>query len=53
MSMSMLEFMNLMASKPTMTKIKFGVMVHSDDEGEREEALKALEEAGGYDNLED
>lgn len=51
--MNMLEFLEKAAAKDAVTKEEFGVLVHSDDQEEVERALEALEEAGGYDNLDD
>lgn len=52
--MNMLDFL-MEASKPKITKIKFGQRMHDPDttEAEKERILKSVEEAGGYDNLED
>lgn len=49
----MLDFMQAMAERTVITKTDFGRMVHSDDQDEMDQAMAALEEAGGYDNLED
>lgn len=54
--MNMLEFMQRMSRlKGIKTKEDFGRAMHGDEfsEDEKEEILKAVEEAGGYDNLED
>ena len=50
--MNMFEFMMAMTEE-RMTKAEFGRLVHSDDQAEVDKALKALEVAGGYDNLDD
>lgn len=50
--MNMLEFM-LAMTEERMTKDEFGELVHSADQAEVDRALKALEVAGGYDNLDD
>lgn len=49
--MSMLDYIMMYESR--VTKLEFGRMIHSDDESEVNEAMAALEAAGGYDNLED
>lgn len=52
--MNMLDFL-MEASKPKITKRKFGEKMHDWNvtEAEKERILKSVEEAGGYDNLED
>lgn len=55
MGMSMADFMQMMSADfgEKMSKERFGELVHSDNQGEVDMALQALERAGGYDNLED
>lgn len=52
--MNMLDFL-MEASNPKITKIEFGKRMYDPDttEAEKERILKYVEEAGGYDNLED
>ena len=52
--MNMLDFL-MEASKPKITKQEFGKKMHDCNvtEAEKERILKSVEEAGGYDNLED
>ena len=52
--MNMLEFLMRAASNAP-TKSEFGRLMHDDnvDEEEKERILKSVEEAGGYDNLDD
>ena len=52
--MNMLDFL-IAASKPNLTKREFGEKMHDWEitEAEKERILKSVEEAGGYDNLED
>lgn len=40
-------------SDASMTKREFGRKIHSYDKAEVQEALEALENAGGYENLEE
>lgn len=51
---SLLDVLNN-AAKKTITKEEFGHIMHDDDstEEEKKEALKALENLGGYDCLPD
>lgn len=52
--MNMLDFL-MAASRKTPTKSEFGRLMHDDEisEEEKDLILKSVEEAGGYDNLED
>lgn len=52
--MNMLEFIMRAAAKVP-TKSEFGRLMHDDEttEEEKQRILKSVEEAGGYDNLED
>lgn len=52
--MNMLDFL-MEASRPRLTKQEFGEKMHdpATTEAEKERILKSVEEAGGYDNLED
>lgn len=53
MKMSMLDFIMKMTSVPT--KSEFGRIMHDDgtSEEEKQRVLRAVDEAGGYDNLPD
>ena len=53
--MSLLDMLNAMASRKTMTKDEFGRIMHdpSSTEADKQEALKMLQEADGYENLAD
>ena len=52
--MNMLDFL-MRAASNLPTKTEFGEKMHDDDvsEEEKERILKSVEEAGGYDNLDD
>lgn len=52
--MNMLEFL-MRASSSLPTKSEFGRLMHDEEttEEEKQRILKQVEEAGGYDNLED
>lgn len=52
--MNMLEFL-MAASRKAPTKSEFGRLMHDDsiDDEERQRILDSVEEAGGYDNLDD
>ena len=52
--MNMLEFI-MRAANVAPTKSEFGRLMHDDEtsEEEKQRILKSVEEAGGYDNLED
>lgn len=52
--MNMLDFL-MAASRKLPTKSEFGRLMHDDsiDEEERKRILDSVDEAGGYDNLED
>lgn len=52
--MNMLEFI-MRAASSLPTKSEFGRLMHDDEttEEEKQRILKQVEEAGGYDNLED
>ena len=52
--MNMLEFL-MRAAADLPTKSEFGRMMHDDEtsEEEKERILKSVEEAGGYNNLDD
>ena len=52
--MNMLEFI-MRAANVTSTKSEFGRLMHDDEtsEEEKERILKSVEEAGGYDNLDE
>lgn len=51
--MSLLDYLNANAAKASMTKDEFGKIMHNPDatEEEKAEALRMMEEAGGYENL--
>jgi len=53
--MSLLDMLTAAASKQTMTKQEFGRVMHDPHatEEEKQEALKMLQEADGYENLGD
>ena len=53
--MIFLDMLNAAAAADTMTKEEFGRIMHDDDatEEEKQEALRMMEEAGGYENLGD
>ena len=53
--MSLLDVLNAGAARQCMTKDEFGRVMHDPDatEEEKAEALRMLEEAGGYENLGD
>lgn len=53
--MSLLDMLNAAAARSTLTKQEFGRIMHDPNstEDEIEEALKMLQEADGYENLED
>lgn len=53
--MSLLDYLNANAAKVSMTKDEFGKVMHNPDatEEEKAEALRMMEEAGGYENLGD
>ena len=53
--LSLLDMLNAMAAKKTLTKEEFGRIMHDPDatQDEIDEALKLLEEADGYENLAD
>lgn len=53
--MSLLDYLNANATKASMTKDEFGKVMHNPDatEEEKAEALRMMEEAGGYENLGD
>ena len=52
--MNMLEFI-MRATSSVPTKSEFGRLMHDDevDEEEKQRILKSVEEAGGYDNLDE
>lgn len=52
---SLLDLLTQAASKSTLTKDEFGRIMHDPNasEGDIQEALQMLQEAGGYENLED
>lgn len=53
--LSLLDMLNAAAARQTISKKEFGRIMHDPNatEGEIEEALKMLQEADGYENLED
>ena len=53
--MSFLDMLNAAAAAETMTKQEFGRIMHDPNstEAEIEDALRMLQEADGYENLED
>lgn len=53
--MSLLDMLTAAASRKTLTKQEFGRIMHDPDatEAEKDEALKMLKEADGYENLAD
>lgn len=58
MSMNVMEYMRAQAKLAKLelpTKYEFGRIMHDDDVSEetKQEILKKLEEAGGYENLQD
>ena len=55
MSMSQLQWLNMMAAKNSITKKEFGRIMHDPNstEEEKKEALRKLEDACGYENLPD
>lgn len=52
--MNMLDFI-MIASRKAPTKSEFGRLMHDDEvsEEEKQRILRSVEEAGGYDNLDD
>ena len=52
---SLLDMLNALASKNIITKREFGVIMHDPDstEEEKQEALRILQAADGYENLAD
>lgn len=52
---SLLELLNKAATSPSITKEEFGRIMHDElaTEKEKEEALEALKDLGGYDCLPD
>ena len=55
MGISLLDMLNRMASKTILTKDEFGRIMHDPNatEEEKAEALRMMQEAGGYENLGD
>ena len=55
MAMSFLDMLNAMVAPETMTKAEFGRIMHDDNatEKDKQEALRIMEAAGGYENLGD
>ena len=53
MSMSLLDVLNAAAAKDSMTKDEFGRIMQNGTKEEKEDALKLMEELGGYENLGD
>ena len=55
MSMSMMQWLNAEAAKKSITKTRFGEIMHDPEatEAEKKKAMRALEEAEGYENLPD
>ena len=53
MSMSLLDVLNAAAAKDSMTKEEFGRVMQTGTKEEKEDALKLMEELGGYENLGD
>ena len=53
--MSLLDMLTAAAAKQTITKSEFGRIMHDPDatETDKNEALKMLQEADGYENLAD
>lgn len=53
--MSLLDMLTAAAARTTMTKEEFGRVMHDPtaSEAEKQEALKMLQEADGYENLAD
>jgi len=53
--MSLLDMLTAAAAEQTITKAEFGRIMHDPDatEAEKNEALKMLQEADGYENLAD
>lgn len=53
--MSLLDMLNAASSRESMTKDEFGRVMHDPNatEEEKAEALRMMEEAGGYENLGD
>ena len=53
--MSFLDMLNAAAAKDTMTKQEFGRIMHdwNSTEKEKQEALRMMQDAGGYENLAD
>lgn len=53
--MSLLDWLNAQASKSTLTKEEFGRIMHDPNatEEEKNEALRMINEADGYENLGD
>jgi len=53
--MSMLQWLNAQAAKRTITKKRFGEIMHDPNatEAEKKAALRKLEDAEGYENLPD
>ena len=52
---SLLDLLTQAASRSALTKEEFGRIMHDPNasEGDIQEALQMLQEAGGYENLED
>lgn len=55
MGLSLLDMLNQAAAKKTITKEEFGRIMHDPDATDEEiaEALRLMQEADGYENLED
>lgn len=53
--MSLLDYLNANAARASITKDEFGKIMHDPNatEEEKAEALRMMEEAGGYENLGD
>lgn len=53
--MSLLDWLNAEAAKSSLTKEEFGRIMHDPkaSQADREEALRVLQEADGYENLGD
>ena len=53
--MNALSWLNMIVAQQTLTKKKFGEIMHDPDstEAEKQEALRKMQDASGYENLPD
>lgn len=53
MAISLLDMLEAAAAKPSMTRSKLSEIMSNGSDEERAEAIRLMNEAGGYDNLAD